>query len=233
MRRWWWLSWMIVAAAMPALAQERPAPKPPARPEPGLYMTFVTSMGNIHCRLFPHRAPIAVHTIVGLATGRLPYIDPRTHKRVAGRPFYDGIIFHRVIPKFMIQAGDPTGTGEHSAEGPGFPFKNEISPSLTFDRPRRLALANEGNSDSNGSQFFITVAPVPRLNGGFTIFGQCGDLNVVNAIANVPRGARNRPLHPVVIRRVIVRRIRGEEHPATRPAESRGAARNQPPARAR
>ena len=233
MRRWWWLSWVIVIAATPALAQERPAPKAPVRPAPGLYMTFVTSMGNIHCRLFPQRAPIAVHTIVGLATGRLPYIDPRTHRKVVGRPFYDGITFHRVIPKFMIQAGDPTGTGEHSAEGPGFPYKNEISPSLTFDRPGRLALANEGNADSNGSQFFITVAPVPRLNGGFTIFGQCGDLNVVNSIANVPRGAHNRPLQPVVIRRVIVRRIRGEEHPATRPEESRGAARNQPPARQR
>lgn len=233
MKRLWWLSWMIVVAAIPAVAQERPAPRAPARPAPGLYMTFVTSMGNIHCRLFPHRAPIAVHTIVGLATGRLPYIDPRTHKRMVGRPFYDGIIFHRVIPNFMIQAGDPTGTGEHSAEGPGFPFKNEISPSLTFDRPGRLALANEGNADSNSSQFFITEVPVPRLNGGYTIFGQCGDVNVVTAIANVPRNARNRPLRPVVIRRVIVRRIRGERRPLKHAVASRGSVRNPPPARER
>ena len=165
------------AFALPLAAQQHPPAKEPEahpRPTPGLYMTFVTSMGSITCRLFPKQAPIAVHTIVGLATGKLSYIDPVTHKKVVGKHFYDGLIFHRVIPRFMIQGGDPTGTGRYSPEGPGFPFRNEISPDLKFDRPGRLALANEGRPDTNGSQFFITEVPVPRLNGGYTIFGQCG-----------------------------------------------------------
>jgi peptidyl-prolyl cis-trans isomerase A (cyclophilin A) len=220
---------VLAAFALPLSAQEKPAPKPapapPPRPEPGLYMTFETSMGAIHCRLFPKEAPIAVHTIVGLATGRLSYIDPRTKKKVVGKRFYDGLTFHRVIPNFMIQGGDPLGNGEGSPEGPGFPFKNETSPSLTFDVPGRLALANAG-PNTNGSQFFITEVPVPRLNGGYTIFGQCGDLNVVKAIARVPRNMEsNRPLTPVVIRHVYVRYIRPEPakpapaahpHPASR-----------------
>ncbi len=205
---------VLAAFALPLSAQQNPAPKPaPAphpRPEPGLYMTFETSMGAIHCRLFPKEAPIAVHTIVGLATGRMSYIDPRTKKKVVGKRFYNGLTFHRVIPNFMIQGGDPLGTGEGSPEGPGFPFKNETSPNLTFDVPGRLALANAG-PDTNGSQFFITEVPVPRLNGGYTIFGQCGDLNVVKAIARVPRNmVNNRPLTPVVIRRVYVHYIRPE-----------------------
>lgn len=194
------------APATKQASTTKPAPVH-SGPVPGLYMTFDTSMGSISCRLFPKQAPVAVHTIVGLATGKLPYISPITHKKVVGKPFYDGIIFHRVIPRFMIQAGDPTGTGKYSAEGPGFPFPNEISPNLKFDRPGRLALANRGRPDTNGSQFFITEVPDPQLNGGYTIFGQCGDLNVVKAIARVPRNANNKPLKPVVIRRVIVRRI--------------------------
>jgi peptidyl-prolyl cis-trans isomerase A (cyclophilin A) len=203
----------LAAFALPLSAQQKPpakAPVPHPRPEPGLYMTFETSMGAIHCRLFPHVAPIAVHTIVGLATGRKSYIDPRTKKKVVGKRFFDGLTFHRVVPNFMIQGGDSLGNGEGSPEGPGFPFKNETSPSVTFDRPGRLALANAG-PDTNGSQFFITEVPVPRLNGGYTIFGQCRDLNVVKAIARVPRNmVNNRPLHPVIIRHVYVRYIRPE-----------------------
>ena len=201
---------VLAAFALPLSAQEKPpakAPAPHPRPAPGVYMTFETSMGSIHCRLYPKDAPIAVRTIAGLAAGRKSYIDPKTHKKVVGKRFYDGLTFHRVIPKFMIQGGDVLGTGEGSPEGPGFPFKNEISPNLTFDRPGRLALANAG-PDTNGSQFFITEVPVPRLNGGYTIFGQCDDVDVVNAIARVPRNmANNRPLHPVIIRHVFVRWI--------------------------
>jgi peptidyl-prolyl cis-trans isomerase A (cyclophilin A) len=203
---------VLAAFALPLCAQEKPAPKPaPAphpRPAPGLYMTFDTPMGAIHCRLFPKEAPVTVHTIVGLATGRMSYIDPRTHKKVVGKRFFDGLTFHRVIPNFMIQGGDPLGTGEGSPEGPGFPFKNETSPNLTFDVPGRLALANAG-PDTNGSQFFITEVPVPRLNGGYTIFGQCEDLDVVKAIARVPRNMENNlPLHPVYIRHVYVHYVR-------------------------
>jgi peptidyl-prolyl cis-trans isomerase A (cyclophilin A) len=210
----------LVALALPLSAQQKPAPQAPAprpRPVPGLYMTFETSMGSIHCRLFPKVAPIAVRTIVGLATGRKSYIDPRTHKKVVGKRFYDGLTFHRVIPNFMIQGGDPLGNGMGSPEGPGFPFKNEVSPSVTFDQPGRLALANAG-PDTNGSQFFITEVPVPRLNGGYTIFGQCRNLSVVKAIARVPRDANNRPLRPVVIRHVVVYRISPEPAKAREPA---------------
>jgi peptidyl-prolyl cis-trans isomerase A (cyclophilin A) len=200
---------LALAIASPLAAQQAPAKKPPvrrARPVPGLYMTFYTSMGAIHCRLFEKEAPITVRTMVGLAIGKISYIDPRTHKKVVGKRFFRGLTFHRVIPRFMIQGGDPLGTGEGSPEGPGFPYRNEVSPNLTFDRPGRLAMANAG-PNTNGSQFFITEVPVPRLNGGYTIWGQCRNLNVVEAIARVPRNAQNRPLTPVIIRRVSVYRI--------------------------
>lgn len=223
---------IFATLALSLSAQQRPPAKEPAphpRPAPGLYMTFDTSMGRITCRLFPKQAPIAVHNIVGLATGTLPYIDPVTHKKVVGKHFYNGIIFHRVIPRFMIQAGDPTGTGRDSAEGPGFPFGNEISPGLTFDRPGRLALANEGRPDTNGSQFFITEVPVPRLNGGYTIFGQCGELSVVKAIARVPRDANNKPLKPVVIRHVYVFRVKpAPEHSAKAASHPRRSSGHRP-----
>jgi peptidyl-prolyl cis-trans isomerase A (cyclophilin A) len=201
---------LALAIASPLAAQQKtPAKKPPvrrARPVPGLYMTFYTTMGAIHCRLFEKEAPVTVRTMVGLAIGKISYIDPRTHKKVVGKRFFRGLTFHRVIPRFMIQGGDPLGTGEGSPEGPGFPYKNETSPTLTYDRPGRLGMANSG-PDTNGSQFFITEVPVPRLNGGYTIWGQCRNLNVVEAIARVPRNAQNRPLTPVIIRRVSVYRI--------------------------
>lgn len=215
MKRFWFLL-AFAALTLPLCAQQhatQEAPTPRPRRAPGLYMTFETSMGSISCRLFPKEAPITVRTIVGLATGRKSYIDPRTHKKVVGKRFYDGLTFHRVIPDFMIQGGDLLGNGMGSPEGPGFPFKNETSRALTFDRPGRLALANAG-PDTNGSQFFITEVPEPRLNGGYTIFGQCGDLNVVKAIARVPRDANNRPLRPVIIRHVVVRRIRAARRKA-------------------
>lgn len=233
MRRHTWIGMVVAALAVPAAAQQRPPAKPRApapRPAPGLYMTFETSMGAIRCQLFPKAAPIAVRTIVGLATGRLAYIDPRTHKRTVGKPFYDGLTFHRVIPGFMIQGGDALGNGEGQPGGPGFPFRNETHPWLKFDRPGRLALANAG-PNTNGSQFFITEAPVLRLDGGYTIFGQCGDLSVVKAIARVPRDpVNNRPLTPVIIRRVIVRRIPAA--PVHTPAASRPRAHASRPASA-
>jgi len=113
-------------------------------------MAFETSMGDIHCRLFENEAPLTVKTVVGLATGKLPYIDPRTRLQVTGKPFYDGLTFHRVIPRFMIQGGDPLGTGYGEPGGPGFPFKDEFSPSLRFNIPGRLAMANSGHK-TNGS----------------------------------------------------------------------------------
>ena len=172
---------------------------------PGLYMTFETSMGDIHCRLFEKEAPVAVRTIVGLATGKMSYVDPKTKKTVTGKHFYDGLTFHRVGPSFMIQGGDPLGTGYGSAEGPGFPFDDEIVPGLGFEVPGRLALANAGPK-TNGSQFFITEVPTTYLNGKHTIFGQCEDLAVVKAIARVPT-ADEKPITPVVIKKVDVERV--------------------------
>jgi len=177
----------------------------PESSDPGLYMTFETSMGDIRCRLFENEAPVTVRTIVGLATGRKSYIDPATKQRVSGKRFYDGLTFHRVIPKFMIQGGDPLGTGEGDPQGPGFPFEDEFVPTLRFDTPGRLAMANAG-PNTNGSQFFITEVPTPFLNNRHTIFGQCGNLDTVKAIARVPAEA-DRPLKPVIIKHVTVQRV--------------------------
>jgi len=210
------MAWIILAAvglcAALAFAGDRPGeqPKPPAEPqagrEPGLYLTFDTTMGSITCKLFEQEAPLTVHKIVGLAIGKISYTDPSTHRHVTGKKFYDGLTFHRVIPRFMIQGGDPLGNGTGSPEGPGFPFKDEFSPSLRFDVPGRLAMANSGPG-TNGSQFFITEVPTPWLNGHHTIFGQCSNMDVVHAIANVPRGANDKPVKPVVIERATVQRV--------------------------
>src|SRR5262249_9610877 len=132
-----------------------PAGSAPAAPaDPGLYMTFQTDMGNIRCKLYEAEAPNTVRTMVGLAIGKISYVDPRT-KTVARKKFFDGLTFHRVIPEFMIQGGDPLGTGMGNPQGPGFPYKNESSPALKFDQPGLLGMANAG-PNTNGSQFFIT-----------------------------------------------------------------------------
>ena len=180
---------------------------------PGLYMTFETSMGSIHCKLFEKEAPLTVKTIVGLATGKLSYIDPRTKQKISGKPFYDGLTFHRIIPEFMIQGGDPLGTGYGGPEGPGFPFKDEFVSSLRFNKAGRLAMANAG-PNTNGSQFFITEVSVEELNNKHTIWGQCEDLNVVEAIARVPT-KDDAPIKPVIIKHVTVERV--GEKPADAP----------------
>jgi peptidyl-prolyl cis-trans isomerase A (cyclophilin A) len=191
------LSIMITVLALPAYPQtER---------EPGLYMTFETSMGNIHCKLFEKEAPLTVKTIVGLATGKLSYVDPKTKQKVTGKLFFDGLAFHRVIPEFMIQGGDPLGTGYGGPEGPGFPFKDEFVSSLRFNIAGRLAMANAG-ANTNGSQFFITEVPVPELNNKHTIWGQCQDLKVVEAIARVP-AKDDAPAKPVIIKHVSIERV--------------------------
>ena len=174
---------------------------PPAVPT-GPTVLFDTSMGRITCTLFDKEAPLTVANFIGLATGTKTWIDPLTDKKVTGQPFYDGTTFHRVIPSFMIQGGDRRGTGEGDA---GFYFEDEIVPSLRFDVPGRLAMANSGPG-TNGSQFFITEVPVPELNGKHTIFGQCDDASVavVAAIARVPRDANDRTRTPVAITRVTI-----------------------------
>lgn len=177
-----------------------------SKSQDGLYMTFETDTANIRCKLFENETPVTVRKIVGLAIGKVSYVDPQTGKEVKGKRFYDGLIFHRVIPQFMIQGGDPLGTGYGGPEGPGFPFKDEFVPSLKFDTPGRLAMANSG-PNTNGSQFFISEVPLPYLDGKHTIFGQCGDLKVIKAIARTPRDDNDKPKQPVAIKRVVVERI--------------------------
>ena len=162
-----------------------------------------TTAGDLHCTLFPKQAPIGVANFIGLASGKKDWIDPKTHAKKHGVPLYDGTIFHRVIPEFMIQGGDPAGNGTGD---PGYKFKNETSPDLTFDRPGRLAYANAG-PDTNGSQFFVTEVPYPSLNGGYTIFGQCDDaaIELVKKIARQSRDQSNdMPVHPVKITHIEI-----------------------------
>ncbi len=197
---------MLTGFPLPSFPQRPPAAAEdkPAR-EDGLYMKIVTEFGDIHCKLFEKETPHTVRMIVGLALGTQPYIDPKTRKEVDGKRFYDGLTFHRVDPKFMIQGGDPLGSGYGEPRGPGFPFHDEFVPNLKFDVPGRLAMANAGRN-TNGSQFFITVVPATYLNGRNTIFGQCTDLDVINAIARVPAKGE-RPLKPVVIKKVDIERV--------------------------
>ncbi|HEX3661546.1 MAG TPA: peptidylprolyl isomerase [Acidobacteriaceae bacterium] len=187
-----------------APAQELPAaPESHASPIPtGPTVLFDTSMGRMTCKLFDKEAPEAVANFVGLATGTKAWTDPKTHQKMQGKPFYDGTTFHRVIPEFMIQGGDPLGTGEG---GPGYAFNDEFDPNLNFDVPGRLAMANSG-PDTNGSQFFITETPQPTLDQHYTIFGQCDDPSVwvVKSIARVNRDSNDKPLDPVVLNKVTV-----------------------------
>jgi peptidyl-prolyl cis-trans isomerase A (cyclophilin A) len=162
--------------------------------------TFETSMGDIHCTLYPDKAPETVANFIGLATGKKQWTNPKTGAVEKGVPLYNGTIFHRVIPAFMIQGGDPLGVG---TGGPGYDFKDEFSDDLKFDVPGRLAMANSG-PNTNGSQFFITEVPTPHLNNHHTIFGQCEDLELVKKIARVEAGPGNKPVTPVTIKRVVI-----------------------------
>ena len=165
-------------------------------------ITFHTNHGDIVVDLFGNHAPKTVEVITGLAKGTQEYSTKNASGSNEG-PFYDGAIFHRIIPGFMIQGGDPTGTG---TGGPGFQFADEFHPELQFDRPYLLAMANAGPG-TNGSQFFITVAQTPHLNNRHTIFGEVTDeasKKVVDEIANVPTDRMDRPVEDVVINSVTV-----------------------------
>jgi peptidyl-prolyl cis-trans isomerase A (cyclophilin A) len=161
-----------------------------------------TSMGRITCQFYEKQAPLAVANFVGLATGTKDWTDPATRKVQHRKPLFNGTTFHRVIPEFMIQGGDPTGTGMGD---PGYAFNDEVDPNLNFDRPGRLAMANSG-PNTNGSQFFVTEAASDSLNGHYTLFGQCNDasVQVVKAIARVPRNSDDKPLTPVVLQKVTI-----------------------------
>ncbi len=170
---------------------------------PGTYAVFKTNMGDIICKLFDKLAPATVDNFIGLAEGTRTFRDPRNGQETK-RPYYDGTLFHRVIPNFMIQGGDPTGTGQG---GPGYNIKGEIRGSLKFDRPGRLAMANAGSPDTAGSQFFITHGPKSYLNGGYTIFGQVmKGQEVVNAIGRVQTRS-DRPVFDVVLEKLTIERV--------------------------
>jgi peptidyl-prolyl cis-trans isomerase A (cyclophilin A) len=163
--------------------------------------TFITSAGRIVARLMPEHAPTTVANFVDLAAGDKEWRDPRDGARKS-EPLYEGTVFHRVIPGFMIQGGDPEGSGRG---GPGYQFEDECPPGGPgFDRPGLLAMANAG-PNTNGSQFFITVAPTTWLTGKHTIFGEVTEgMDVVEAIAATPTGRNDRPLEDVVVERVEI-----------------------------
>jgi peptidyl-prolyl cis-trans isomerase A (cyclophilin A) len=169
-----------------------------------LHATLKTSKGDITVVLFPDHAPETVRNFVGLAEGTKEWTDPETGQKKS-EPFYDGVVFHRVIEGFMIQTGDRLGTG---TGGPGYQFKDEPHPDLQFDRPYLLAMANAGPG-TNGSQFFITVGKTPHLNNKHTIFGEVTSAEgrqVVDAIADTATDRRDLPTEPVVIESVTIER---------------------------
>ncbi len=160
-----------------------------------------TTMGNFDCTLFKDKTPLTVENFIGLATGTKDWKNPASGATKHNTPLYDGTIFHRVIPGFMIQGGDPAGNGTGD---PGYKFRDEIDPSLKFDRPGRLAMANSG-PNTNGSQFFITEVPTPHLNGRHTIFGQCEPVSLVTKIAHVGRDMSNdKPITAVRITHIKI-----------------------------
>ncbi len=167
-----------------------------------LYATFKTSMGDIVVRLYEDKAPKTVENFVGLATGTKEWTDPKTGAKVK-RPLYNGTIFHRVIPGFMIQGGDPLGRG---TGGPGYRFADEFHPDLRHSKAGILSMANAG-PNTNGSQFFITLGPTPHLDNRHSVFGEVVQgQQVAVAIANVPRGPNDRPLKDVALNEVVISR---------------------------
>jgi peptidyl-prolyl cis-trans isomerase A (cyclophilin A) len=195
------VSWIVIGIVGMVLAGQ-PDEAEAKKLKPGTYAVFETSLGKIVCRLFEKEAPQTVANFVGLAEGTREWTDPKTGQKVK-RPFYDGLIFHRVIPDFMIQGGDPRGDG---TGGPGYQFGDEFSPALKHDKPGRLSMANAGPG-TNGSQFFITEKETSWLDGRHTIFGEVVEgMPVVSKIARTPKDGRDRPLTPVVMTKVTILR---------------------------
>ena len=202
-----------LAASMAIAQQATPPPPaelpdspvtqtPPALQPTGPTAVLDTSMGRITCKLYDKEAPETVANFIGLADGTKDWTDPRTHKKMHGKSLYNGTTFHRVIPEFMIQGGDPTATGMGD---PGYYFKDEFNPSLNFDVPGRIAMANSG-PNTNGSQFFITEVPTEYLNQKHTIFGQCDEpgVLVVKSIARVERDGQDKPQQDVVLNKITI-----------------------------
>jgi peptidyl-prolyl cis-trans isomerase A (cyclophilin A) len=207
----------VLGLAVSSFGQAAPAAKPktpataktpakkPAAPAGNPVAVFNTSAGTLRCTLFEKETPITVENFIGLATGKKDWKNPASGVTKHDTPLYDGTIFHRVIPEFMIQGGDPAGNGSGD---PGYKFKNEVWDDLQFDQPGRLAYANAGPG-TNGSQFFITEVAVAHLNGGYTIFGQCDapSVELVKTIARMARDPSNdKPFRPVKINHITILR---------------------------
>jgi peptidyl-prolyl cis-trans isomerase A (cyclophilin A) len=211
---------LLALAVMPALLQPVFAEnvnmdKGAAPLGPGLYAKFNTNMGDFVVKLMPDIAPKTVENFVGLAKGTIEFVDPKTGQKTT-HPFYNGLVFHRVIDNFMIQGGDPLGTG---TGGPGYQFADEFDKHPGFNKPGMLAMANAG-PNTNGSQFFITVVPTPHLNPrpdpygnmrGHTIFGAVVQgYDVVEKISKVDVDGNDRPLKPVIINSVVIEELKGK-----------------------
>ena len=209
---------LISASLFAQTDPAKPAAAPAAKPErePGLYVTIVTNQGTIVGKLFEKESPITVRNFVGLARGTKAWTDPKTGQKVK-RPLYNGLTFHRVIPNFMIQGGDPMGTGMGGTDV----IPDEFNPALKFDQPGRFGMANAGPG-TGSSQFFITEVPTPHLDGKHTIFGQVVEgMDVVKTIARVPAGANDKPRTAVRMTKVTVERVgpapASEKPAATKP----------------
>ncbi len=169
---------------------------------PGVYARVVTTEGNFTIRLFDQEAPRTVENFVGLAEGTKQWSDPRTNQKVQ-QPYYNGTIFHRVISGFMIQGGDPLGQG---IGGPGYNFADEFHPKLRHNKAGILSMANRG-PNTNGGQFFITLAPTPHLDDRHAVFGEVVDgMDVISKIGKTPTGDRDRPVKDIVIQTVTIER---------------------------
>lgn len=215
-----------------SISEDQPA-DPPEAPAPGaldrytsdiegegkLIARIITSEGTIRCRLFEDRAPITVANFVGLARGMKEWVDPESGSIVEDEPFYAGVTFHRVIPEFIIQAGDRTGTGQY---GPGYSIPDEIEAGPGHREPGTLSMANRGPG-TGGSQFFITERPLPHLDGRHTVFGRCKDLEVVRKIARTPAGPENRPETPITIETIQFERgvFQTADEESTPPSDTR------------
>ena len=179
-------------------------PKGPYMSDSNLYAIIETTMGDIRVQLYESESPKTVENFTGLATGEKEWTDPATGETQKGKPYFDGIIFHRVIPGFMVQTGDPTGTG---MGGPGYNIPDEYDSRLSFNREGVLGMANSG-PNSGGSQFFITHGPTTHLTGKHAIFGQVVEgQDIVEAIGAVETGAQDRPLKEISIKTIRIERV--------------------------
>ena len=185
---------LLALALVPLASQEKPLKR-------GTYAHFETSLGTFTAALDPQLAPKTVANFIGLAQGTREWKDPKTGEMVIGKPFYDGLVFHRIVDRFLIQSGDPTGTG---SGGPGYTIPDEFSPQLRYDAAGILGMGNKGQANSGGSQFFITLQPTPDLYKVHTVFGNVvRGMDVVRKIG-ATRTRNERPVTPVILQRVRI-----------------------------